>query len=159
MSLLTARQSLELWTAELDKQLGWTTTVTTDGICMFQTHEGLIVSIEAPAELDIIVFHAPVGKVADLNDAALLRGLLSCNWYGMATGPGQLGLEPGGDTLVLSMAWLEAASAVIEQFVSMLTRFTTIAVKLNERIARGDVRDATNPAAAESTRFEGFTRV
>src|SRR5262249_43530937 len=93
---LTARQALEGWTAELARELGWPTPVSNDGVWPFQTPAGVLVVVEAPADLDILVFHTPLGEIADLEDAALLRGLLACNWFGQSTGPGQLGLEPGG---------------------------------------------------------------
>jgi len=154
---LTARQALEQWTAELDRELGWKTTVSSDGVWGFQTHSGMMVMVEAPAELDIVVFSASLGEIADLEDAGFLRGLLACNWYGMSTGPGQLGLEPGGNRLAYSMAWLEARTASVEAFASMLSRFTTIAAKLKECIDQGTIRETSSQS--EPTRLEEFTRV
>lgn len=159
MSLMTPRQSLEYWAAELDKQLGWNVNVSADGSCGFQTKEGLIVAVEANDDLNVVVFHAAVGEVADLEDPILLRGLLECNWFGRSTGPGQLGLEPGGNKLVLFMPWLEGASATSEQFASVLQRFTAIAAELKSRIDQGTIRSDGAAVGAQSTSFDGFTRV
>jgi hypothetical protein len=141
MNVPNVRQLLEHWIEEINKEMTWSTTVSTEGMCSFQGPDGHLVNVEAPADFDLLIFHAVVGELADPQDHRLLRALLACNWFGKATGPGTLGLEPGGRRLVLAMPWLDASTGDLEQFLSLLVRFTEIANRLRERIAQGTVTD------------------